>query len=228
VTQDDVVRACETLDRLTGRARFQDDEARARTMCFGPAGFPAYDPEANAQLAALHLTLFQEWFWFDYVLHTGVTAAATVLSGDVLALDVAARRALAVCAAAPLRCLRVEAVDRGERVWVSDAIDATVPQQVADEHASRAFVPGEALLARLADSGSSRRFVATSCRLDRDELVDVARMVSRLRRRLVSEVPDVTVALCRMLDALAMLRFVMAADEDSTSDDRPAGAIIVP
>jgi hypothetical protein len=48
------------------------------------------------------------------------------------------------------------------------------------------------------------------------------------RRRLVSEVPDVTVALCRMLDALAMLRFVMAADEDSTSDDRPAGAIIVP
>jgi hypothetical protein len=30
------------------------------------------------------------------------------------------------------------------------------------------------------------------------------------RRRLVSEVPDVTVALCRMLDALAMLPFVIA------------------
>lgn len=228
VTQNDVLRACEALDRLTGRARFQDDETRARTMCFGPEGFPAYDPEANAQLAALHLTLFQEWFWFDYVLHTGATAAATVLAGDVSALDVEARRALVVCAAAPLRCLRVEAVDPGERVWVSDAIDATVPQQVADEEASRAFMPGEALLARLGDADGQRQFIGISCRLNRDEPVEVARVVNRLRRRVLTEASDLTPGLCRMVDALAMLRFVMAADDASTSDDSPTGTIIVP
>ena len=37
-----------------------------------------------------------------------------------------------------------------------------------------------------------------------------------------------TLAFCRMLDALAMLRFVMAADEDSISDERPVGSIVVP
>jgi hypothetical protein len=228
VTQGDVARACEALDRLTTAVRFQDDEVRAREMCFGPEGFPAYDPEANADLAALYLTLFQEWFWFDCVLHTGMTAAATLLAGDVSALDIGARRALSVCAGARLRCLRVDAVDPGERLWVSDAIDATVAQRVADADASREFVPGDALLARPAEIGDRRQIVGVSCRLGRDEPVELGRIVTSMRRRAIAEIPEVTPALLRMLDAVAMLRFVMAADEDSALGDAAGGLIIVP
>jgi hypothetical protein len=227
VTPDDVGHAGAALARLTGGARFREDEARAREMCFGPGGFPGYDPETNADLAALHITLFQEWFWFDYVFHTGMTAAVTLLTGDVASLDVGARQAVAICARAPLRVLRVEAVDAGERLWVSDAIDATVPQQVADAAASRMFVPGEALLARLGDVGDRRQIVGVSCRLGRDEPADLARVVTRMRRRVAAEALDVTPTISRMLDALAILRFVMDADESQVAADS-ATSIIVP
>ena len=119
----------ELLASLVNLPRFTEDVDDAHDMI---AGLDGVSDDVIRETAG---SLFLEWLWLDYILHTGVLAQFALRRHE-RDLNPGGRRFLRACLDAPMRLLQVTRVEPGVRVEVN--ISSTVVRPYPSPNAAAA------------------------------------------------------------------------------------------
>ncbi len=205
---EDRQEAFDLLDQLAGLPRFAEDFAEAHLMIWGE---PADDDRPDPLLETAVGDLFVEWFWFDYLLHTGETLADCALRERLTTLSTGARTFLRAIADAPLRLVQVERVEPDAHVEVRDIVDRSTRIRVTERRGSRELVRHDLLSARIAAYGAEYQFEGIALCFPTLDKPELARIMRRLRRRVDKELPESGVSdrLKRMATGAAILSFAI-------------------
>ncbi len=200
-TDADREQAYELLASLVNLPRFTEDVDDAHDMI---AGLDGVSDDVIRETAGG--SLFLEWLWLDYILHTGGSLAQFALGRHERDLTPGGRRFLRACLDAPMRLLQVTRVEPGVRVEVKDLLDRGPAISVSERSGSGQMDRHDVFVGRIVAYEGDSQFEGTAIRipiLDKPRLIRGAR---RLRKLLAEEFPDpVPPPLTRMATGAALV-----------------------